>query len=57
MSNMKPEITIYWRYDTLTDEQIKFSAWHLDIKRQPFTNLFEHQDMLALYVFIYVFFS
>ena len=57
MSNMKPEITIYWRYDTLTDEQIKFSAWHLDIKRQPFTNLFEHQDMLALYVFIYIFFS
>ena len=57
MSNVKPEIIIYWRYDTLTEEQIKFSAWHFDIKRQPFTNSLKHQVMLALYVFIYVFFN
>ena len=57
MPNIKPEIIICWRYDTLTEEQIKFSAWHFDIKRQPFTNFLKHQVMLALYVFIYVFFN
>ena len=50
MPNMKPEITIYWLYDTHTDEQLKFSAWHFDIKRQPCTNFWEHQDMLALHM-------
>ena len=53
MSNMKPEITIYWRYDTLTDEQTKFSAWHFNIKRQSFTNFLEHHDMLALYMYAF----
>ena len=50
MSNMKPEVTIYWRYGKLTDEQIKFSAWHFDIKWQPFTNFLKQQDMLGLYM-------
>ena len=50
MSNRKPEITIYWRYDTLTDEHIKFSAWHFDIELQTFTNFLEHQNILAFYM-------
>ena len=57
MSNMKPEITIYWRYDKLTDEQIKFSAWLFDMKWQPFTNFLEHHDMLALYMSSFTSFS